>query len=248
MKETPKDFNLIYNDVQFPSNGDSLKSWYIPASKSKAIVIIVHGYLDVKAVLLEHAVYLHDNGYATFLIDLRSDSSKRKAMLGISEYKDVEAAYDYLKSLLINKTKKIGFFGGSMGAVSCIIELGKTGKGDFLIASVPYANFTSLFKKRLQGENLPQFFLPFLQLAAIFELGWGYWQFSSDKLIKNIHVPLLFSSADNDSIVDRKDAKLLYNLANKPKYYWNIATDHNIFKERPEEFKKHVLNFLKKLD
>jgi len=244
-KDTPSKYHLKYETRSFKTaDGISLSGWYIPAKNPKAVVICIHGYVDTKATILDHAVYLHDGGYTTFFIDLRSDHPKTKYTLGVQEWKDIEAAYEYMKSLPENKNKKIGFFSGSMGAATVLVATGKTNKGDFVIASVPYANFKRLFAHQLRAEKLPPFFLPFLRLAALLELGLHHDKHIPSKYIGKITKPVLLMAATHDKMVNKQDAKHLFDLANDPKHFWQADTGHVIFKEKPEEFKKQVLGFL----
>lgn len=246
---TPETYNLQFETRTYKTEDNvSLHGWYVPVKDAKAVVIIVHGYRNVKGTVAEHIPYLYKAGYSTFTIDLRSDLPKGKATLGIQEYKDIAAAYDYMKSLLENEKKKVGFFGGSMGASSSIIASGKTGKGDFLIASVPYANYKSLYSQRLRLENLPPILLPFTLLAGIFELGINYPSYAPENFIRKIHRPILFIAAAKDQKVDFQDAKNLYAQANEPKYLWTADTHHDVYREEPEEYEKKVLEFLNNVE
>ncbi|MBI2613706.1 MAG: alpha/beta hydrolase [Candidatus Levybacteria bacterium] len=246
-----KDLKLIKKYLK-TSDGLKISSWFMPVKNPKAVLILVDGYKETnedKIRMFGHAEYLRKAGYSTLLLDLRSfgESEGDKITFGINEWKEVEAAYDYMKALTENKNKKIGFLGISMGGVISIITKGVTGKGDFIIASTPYANFDSLFNFRIRKRGLPSFlFLPFLKLAAILELGFDYEQYSPLNMIKKIHVPILITSAKKDLKVNSTDAKTLYDAANKPTEYWKADTSHRIFKDNPEEFKKTVLSFLEK--
>lgn len=151
-----------------------------------------------------------------------------------------------MKSLPENKNKKIGFFSGSMGAATSIVTAGKSGKGDFVIATVPYANFKTLFAQQLSNEKLPRFLLPFLRIAAVFEFGLRYNTFTPSNYISKINKPIFLMAAKYDEVVNVHDARYLFDLANEPKYFWEADTRHRVFDENPEEFKKQVLNFLDK--
>ena len=246
-KDTPARYHLTYQTKHFKTNDNiSLSGWYIPAEKPKAIIIMVHGYKDTKATILDHAPFLYEAGYTTFFIDLRPDRPEINFTMGVKEWRDVEGAFDYIKSLPGNKNKKIGFYSASMGAATAIIAMGKTGKGNFIITSVPYANFQRLFEYQLGVEKLPPFLLPFLRLAAAFEFGWDYDRYSPDHFIAKIKKPIFLMAATHDEKVNFNDAKYLFDLANKPKYFWQADTKHRIFKEKPEEFKKRMLEFLNK--
>jgi hypothetical protein len=235
------------------SDGLKISSWYIPVKNPKAVIILVHGYKKMnedKIRLLPHAEYLNSAGYSTILIDLRSfgKSEGDKTSLGIQEWKDVETAYDYAKSLPENKNKIIGFYGKSMGGVTAIITRALTDKGDFIIALTPYASFGGLFNFQLKqkGYYIP-IFLPLLHLAGLFEFGFGFERYAPISLIKKIKVPIFIAGAKYDDAVPKKDAKRLFNKANSPKEFWDAPTDHDeIFRQNPEEFKKKILAFLSK--
>lgn len=234
------------------SDGLKIAAWYIPVKNPKAVVILVDGYKQTdeeKIRMLGHAEYLKKAGYSCILIDLRSfgESEGNKITFGVNEWRDVEAAYDYAKRLPENKDKKIGFLGISMGGVTSIITKGITGKGDFIIASAPYASFESLFAFQARQRRLPTFiFSPILKIIALFEFGFNYNNYAAINLIKKINVPIFITCAKNDQMVDSKDAKRLYDKANNPKEYWETNTTHRIFKDNPQEFQKKILDFLSK--
>lgn len=247
-----KDLKIIKKYLT-ASDGIKISSWYIPVKNSKAVIMLIHGYREVnadKTRMLEHADYLKKAGYSTILIDLRSfgESEGNKVTLGVQEWKDIEAAYHYAKSLPENKGKKVGFYGKSMGGVTSIIAKGITGKGDFIIALTPYASFKSLFKFQLkQKRYISYLFLPFLQLAAFFELGCNYEKHSPINLIKRINVPIFIAGAKYDDVVPKNDAKYLFDHANSPKEFWEAPTSHSeIFRNGPLLFQKKILNFLSK--
>lgn len=234
------------------SDGIKIASWYIPVQNPKAVVILIHGYKEVsadKSRMLIHAQYLRTAGYSTFLIDLRSfgESEGNKVTFGINEWKDAEAAFDYVKSLPENKNKKIGFLGKSLGGVTAIIAKGLSGKGDFIIALTPYASFKSLFEFQLKQKGYcPNLFFPFLWLAGQIELGFNFEKYEAIKLIKKINVPILITNAKRDEIIPHEDAKKIYDNANNPKEFWQIDTTHSTFASDPAQLQKKVLNFLSK--
>ena len=135
-----------------------------------------------------------------------------------------------------------------MGAVTAIITSGKTGKGDFIIASVPYASFNQQFAFQLSKEHLPPVLLPFLKLAATIEFGASYSSYDPSRLMKDIHVPIFIIAAKQDKDVGYTGAASLYQLANKPKYFWSPYTEHDVYREKPQEFEQRVLSFLKTLN
>lgn len=246
-----KDLKLIKKYLK-TSDGIRIYSWYMPVKNPKAVLILVDGYKEVnedKVRMFGHAEYLKKAGYSCILIDLRSfgKSSGNKITFGVNEWKDVEAAYDYIKSLPENKNKKIGFLGISMGGVISIITKAITGKGDFIIVSTPYASFESLFDFQIRKRGLSSFvFLPILRIVALFEFGFNYEYYTAINMVGKVNVPIFITSASNDQIVNCHDAKYIYDKANTPKEYWQTNTSHRIFIDNPKVFQKKILNFLSK--
>lgn len=250
-KETPAVYGLNYENKYFTSSdGVKIASWYIPVKKARAVVILVHGFKNSdggKSAMLQHAAYLNKAGYSTLLLDLRSVgySQGDRVTLGVNEWKDVEAAYNFVKKQPENKNLKIGFLGNSMGAATVIIQKGITGKGDFIIAAVPYADFKSLFSYQIAQEGLPPLvFYPVLKISSIPELGLHYSYYSPIKWAKNIDTPIFLISAAYDKEVDRRDAKALFDKISAPKELWQANAGHDVYKDRPQEFKNKVLSFL----
>lgn len=235
------------------SDGEIISAWYMPIINSKAVIILIHGLTGKnggKSLMLPHADYLTKKGYSVLLLDLRStgESSGSKVYLGTKEWQDVDASYNFLKSLPENKDKKIGYFGISMGAATAIITAAKTQKGDFVIASVPFSSLNKLFSFQITRAHLyVPLFLPMIKLTAMIELGSHYSDYDPEKLISKIKKPILVFAAKRDQDVDYKDAEYLYSLANEPKKIWLADTSHDIHQEKPDEFRKHILDFLNNL-
>jgi alpha-beta hydrolase superfamily lysophospholipase len=232
-------------------DGQKVAYWYFPVKNPKAVIIIVHGFSNPggKVHMLKHAEYLREAGYSTALLDLRSfgESPGKKVSLGVNEWKDVEAVYDRMKSLKENKEKKIGFLGFSMGAATVLTTAGYTGKGDFVIASVPFSDFNSLLHYQTQKAGLPPaIFYPFLKLSAYVELGLHHDTFTPLHNNHAIKVPVFFISATKDQEVNPHDAKFLYEKANTPKEFWEADSPHDVYGTYPEVFRKKVLAFLEK--
>ncbi len=235
------------------SDGVKISGWYVKAAKPKAFVILVHGYeteTGGKTDMLGYAKFLREAGYSSLLIDLRSfgKSEGNQIYLGVREWRDVVTAYDFLKNQPETKGKKIGLLGVSMGAATSLIAAGESGKGDFVIASVPYASYRDLFLFRTKKEGLsPILFTPPLQLAAFFVLGFNYPQFDPHKEIVKLHVPVLIFQATQDKSVPSNDAKILYEAAHEPKVFWVSRGGHDIFAEKPKLFEAQVLAFLQQV-
>ncbi|HYD35819.1 MAG TPA: alpha/beta fold hydrolase [Vitreimonas sp.] len=233
------------------ANGQQIAYWSFPVKNPKAVVILVHGYSNPggKTSMLGHVPYLRKAGYSTVLVDMRSfgESEGEKIYMGVKEWQDLEAVYDHLSSLSENKDKKIGYLGISMGATTSLVTVGKTQKGDFIIASVPYKNLQSLFAFRIDKEGFPaSIFTPFMTTAGYLEFGRSYPGNTPMAVVGNIKVPVLLFSAEKDQTVDHEDASDIYRALETTKEYQEFPTGHDIFWHDPEGFQKAVLEFLAK--
>ncbi len=246
--KTPSDYGLTYEGYSFKSLDDiDLAAWYVPVENPKAVIIIAHGYNDSgKVEFLPYARFLHDNGYASFLLDLRAFgySSGNQVSIGTKEWQDVVAAYDFVRDNLVDSNVSVGFLGKSLGAATVVIANGYTGKGDFVIAEVPYAHFVGLFEPQMKERGYSAVLMPFLKIAMYFELGFGYTKFEPIKMAKNITVPLLAISAQYDESVYPTDAKEIYETAKGEKVYWFAPSGHNVYIDLSEEYKNKVTDFL----
>lgn len=250
--DTPKNNGLDYSSFAVTTeDNETIQGWYIPVEFPKAFVILVHGRLlkeGGRAMMIDHAKYLHTNGYAAILFDMRGvgESSGNTITLGVKEWRDVVAIYEYVKKMKEVKNKKIGFLGISMGAATALIAAGKEKIGDFVVASVPYASFLNIFAMQVKNEKLfPVWIFQYiLYLAALIELGPFYFLYNPIFLIHNIVAPIFLISGRKDTMVNPKDAWRLYKAANKPKEFWEADAPHNIHGTLKEEFETKVLEFL----
>jgi alpha-beta hydrolase superfamily lysophospholipase len=235
------------------TDGERIAFWSFPVTHAKGVIILVHGYKQAeggKGLMMNHVPYLAQAGYSTVVLDLRGhgESSGRKVSLGVKEWRDVEAVYDWVKAQSENQSKQVGLMGISMGAVTSLITAAETGKGDFVIASVPYASHARLFEFQVAKGGFPVFpFAYLMQLAAAIELGSSYQSLAPLATIDRITVPILLFSAQHDEEVNSDDAQLLYERAKAPKEFWSIDSRHDIHYFAPTEFEQRVVEFLNSL-
>jgi len=245
--DNPSNYGLNAQDENFPStDGVQLSGWYVDRSDAKTTVILVPGFQKTKASLLPLARDLYQAGYAVFLVDLRAqgESTGNRVYLGTREWEDVATTYDFVKAIPENNSRKVGFIGVSMGASSVLNEVGKTGKGDFVVAGVPFANFNHLIPLQLNSSHLSLFFEPFVKVATFLEFGTRYFTDVPAHQIANIHVPILLMGGDKDQTVPPGDAAYLFGLAHSPRLLWQSPNGHFIYTDDPAAFLAHALPFL----
>ncbi|MCG7531085.1 alpha/beta hydrolase [Psychrobium sp. MM17-31] len=137
--ETPQDYGLTYCDVKFKAqDGVELAAWLIPCADSDKLIICNHpatfnrygfpghqepwsDFQDVQVTFGKVYKALHEAGYNVLTYDFRNHGESESAPdnnwgQGFGdEYKDVLAAFDYVKSQDTLKDMTIGLFNPCAG-------------------------------------------------------------------------------------------------------------------------------------
>lgn len=121
---TPQDHGLRYENAVFKTqDGLTLKGWWIPARKGKALgtVVLIHGVFHNRVQMLSRAAFLNKAGYACLLFDLRGEGESDQASLtgGVNEAQDVVAAVEFIRSTK-RLQKPLALFGLSLGGMAAI--------------------------------------------------------------------------------------------------------------------------------
>ncbi|HEV8489269.1 MAG TPA: alpha/beta fold hydrolase [Candidatus Limnocylindrales bacterium] len=153
-------------DVSFPGRDPALtiRGWFIRAVDPAApVVVLVHGHTACKRhheVLLP-AGMLHRNGYAVLLIDLRDhgDSTFEDGRYagGTEEYRDVLAAWDWLRTAQGVPADRIGLLGVSLGAATVLIAAGEEAGVAATWEDSSYADIEVAIRAELTREHYPTF-------------------------------------------------------------------------------------------
>jgi hypothetical protein len=183
--ETPKDYGMDFENVTFTAeDGIKLAAWFIPAEGSDKLVICNHpatlnrygfpGHMEpfsafqnveVKFGLAHKA--LHDAGYNVLAYDMRNHGESEDAPGNAcgqgfgDEYKDVLAAFDYVKSQDTLKNMKVGLFNPCAGGGAAIHAMSEnpeyfTDVKAFVCAQPASINIMS--KVALDGMGLGDFY------------------------------------------------------------------------------------------
>ena len=155
-----------WQEVFFSSKDEKIKisGWLFNYFENRPIVIVVHGIFPNGKCKPESnliASLLLKNNINALTIDLRNygDSSKvsKYENLGLSEYKDVLGAFDFLKKLGF-KEYQIGLHGISLGGTSVIFaaEKQKGIKAIWLDSSL--AEFKMILKDEIARYGIPHDF------------------------------------------------------------------------------------------
>ena len=242
----PEDFNLDYEDAVFESaDGLKLSGWFIPHTKSKDAIIVMHGYPADKADLLPVAMFLNKK-YNVFLFDFRSfgQSEGKYTTAGFKEVKDLEGAIGFLKQE--KKIRNIGAFGFSLGGAVALMS--KNNEIKAIVADSSYASLDRMVEALYRNF----FFLksPFVLLTNIYaKIFFGIYPKDVSPLnaVREINTPILLIHAGKDSQIPVENSVLLHENAKSSELWIIENADHGqTHALKKEEYERKVLEFFEK--
>ena len=140
--------------------------------KNRPIVIVVHGIFPNGKCKPESnliASLLIKNNINALTIDLRnygqSETVSSYENLGLSEYKDVLGAFDFLKKIGF-ESNKIGLHGISLGASTAIIAASKEKNINAIWSDSSLAEFNLILKDEISRYGMPNIFGPIVSLIG----------------------------------------------------------------------------------
>ena len=239
----PSDFGLNYEDVVFKStDGIKLSGWFIPNNKTKAAVIVMHGYPADKANLLGIAEFLAKD-FNVFLFDFRSfgKSEGKYTTVGYLEKNDLLGAIEYLEKE--KNLTKLGLYGFSLGGAAALMTNHSNVK--VVVTDSAYARLSHMAEHMYRILFILKYPLAYLtKLYGILFLGINIDNVNPVDNIKNIKIPILLIHAERDSQIPVEEAYLLHD-ANKKAEIWIVkGADHGMSHAiNPKEYEKRVIGF-----
>lgn len=224
---SPFELDLPAEAVVFPPlHGDyQVSGWYIPHPQATSTIIICPGYRSRAADVLGMGAQLWKTGHNILVFEYYGHgiSVGTSVTLGYCEVNDFLGAVAYAKERATQT--RLGVLAYSMGAAVAIMCSAWNKDIDALVADSSFATERSVVDYNVRHVlHLPA--TPFLWLAD-YLLWWraGY-HFRQVEPLRDIsHIsprPLLIVHGGKDSIVDPRDAVLLYEAAQEPKELWMV--------------------------
>ena len=210
---SPTQFGLEFEDVSFQTtDGVTLHGWFVPGP-GEITWLWFHGNAGNISHRLENLLLVHQRlGVNVLLFDYRGygRSSGRPSEKGT--YRDAEAALKYLRSRPDIDSRKIVFFGRSVGC-AVAVELATRHEPYGLILESPFTSLADMAKRAF----------PFLPVGFLVR-----GKYDSVSRINHISAPLLVLHGDRDDIVPIELGRRLFEAADEPKTFYTIAgAGHN---------------------
>jgi alpha-beta hydrolase superfamily lysophospholipase len=235
-------------------NGKSIPidTWYAkPDSTAKGTVILFHGIMSNKSLLIAEASEFRYMGYNVMLVDLRAhgNSGGTTTTIGIRETEEVKLAYDYV---LQKGEKNIFLFGSSMGAVvvaRTIANYNLQLSGVFL--EMPFASLQNHLEARLRAMGFAKFIeKPFAFFVTFWmgaERGMATFKHLTSDYVSTIKCPVLMQWGALDNIALKNETDEVYNAiatTNKKLVIYDHAGHESLLQNDPVTWRSKVEKFL----
>ena len=242
----PSDFGLEYEEITFKSaDGIKLNGWFLPNNKTRATIIVMHGYPADKANLLGIAEFLAKD-FNVFLLDFRNfgKSEGKYTTAGYLEKNDLSGAISYLEKE--KNITKIGLYGFSLGGAVALMVPHNNVKA--IVTDSAYAKLSHMVEHMYRIFFILKYPLIYLtKLYGILFLKMDLDDVNPVDNIKSIKVPILLVHAERDSQIPVNEAYLLHNASKKSELWIVENADHGMTHSiNPEKYEKRVLEFFEK--
>ncbi len=247
---SPYELGLPAEPVTFPSlHGDhNVSGFYIPCPEATSTLLVCPGYRSRMADFLGIGGHLWRAGYNVLVFEYYGHGIEvsTSVTLGYREINDFLGAVAYAKECA--PQNRLGALSYSMGAAVAIMASARNTDVEALVLDSSFATHRGVVEYNFHRMfHLPS--APFAWIAD-YILWWraGY-RFHQVEPLREISLisprPVLIIHGGKDSIVDPKDAALLFAAAREPKELWFLPeADHcGAYFEDRKAYVKKVLDF-----
>ncbi len=247
---SPYELGLPAEAVTFPSlhSDHNVSGYYIACPGATSTLLVCPGYRSRMAEFLGIGGHLWRAGYNVLLFEYYGHgiAVSTPITLGYREINDFLGAIAYAKERA--PQNRLGALSYSMGAAVAIMSSARNPDMEALVVDSSFATHRGVVEYNFhRAFHLPS--APFAWIAD-YILWWraGY-RFHQVEPLREISLisprPILIIHGGKDSIVDPKDAALLYAAAKEPKELWLLpdAEHCGAYFEDRKEYVKKVLDF-----
>ncbi len=235
-------------------DGIMRSAWLLrPGEWRGEAAMVLHGFVDSRAAMLDHARFLLRHGYAVLAPDSRGhgDSGGATVSFGLREAVDVRSWGDWLCARLA--IENFVALGQSMGAAVLINALPHERRLERIVAESPFTSFREAAYDKLAGRaGIPRW-LAHLAFRPVGELAFLYvrWRYGFnlhstrpvDALRRAGQPVLLIHGADDQAILAQHLRRL---QAISGAEYWEVAGAAHTepIRVAPNEYERRVIAWL----
>ncbi|HOL67315.1 MAG TPA: alpha/beta fold hydrolase [bacterium] len=244
----PKDLGLPGEEIQLlTEDGKRLAGWFIPAEKPAGVVVCLHGYPANKSDILLEVSFLYPH-FSLLLFDFRGhgESGGRITYFGLKETADVRAALNYLQKDKRSQSLPVAVWGYSLGAAVAILTAARDRRIKAVVSDSAFASFPEMVGHYYRSLGPLKYLLaPLSRLLGRIFLKADFDENSPERVIGQLHCPVLIIHSREDEYVPAEHALRLYRQAPEPKaLYWKSGS-HAGLRAEAGSYQAKVLSFLK---
>lgn len=234
---TPAKWNLKYEDVDFKStDGTPLNGWFLPAkgkAEAKATVVFSHGNAGSIGHHLGFVMWLAEAGYNVFMFDYRGFGKSGGSVDRRGMIEDVESAFAYVATRPDVDAENLISYGHSLGgakSVTAIVDGEIKGLKAIIIDGTfsSYQAMARIIGGQLGADLITDELSP------------------KDYIAEITGTPVLVIHGGKDNVVPFAQGKLLFDLANEPKTFFEVkeGTHGNSLSRDNGAYRKRMLAWL----
>lgn len=249
--ETP---TFPYDTVRLKTaKGLLIDAWYSRAdSASLGTVILFHGIMANKSMVLAEAGEFRYLGYDVMLVDFRAhgNSEGNTTTMGIRETEEIKLAYDYASSL---KPSQIYLWGNSMGAVVVAKAVSEHGlKPAGVILEMPFGSMQSHLQARARALGFQGFpekpFGFFVSWWIGVERGIKSFKHRTATYVAELNCPVLMQWGARDMYVLRSETDNIFEAitsSQKKLVVYEDASHESLLQNDPVKWRTEIESFLR---
>jgi len=208
----PGSIGLYFENVSFETTDRvKLSGWVVPSKNARGVLLFCHGNAGNISHRLESIQIYHRLGLDIFIFDYRGYGQSEGKPSEHGTYKDVEAAWQYLVEERHVNPNEIIVFGRSLGgAIASWLAQSRT-PGALILEST----FTSL-------PDIAAKLYPYLPVRLL-----SRFEYDTAEYLGRVNCPVLIVHSRDDEIMPFSHGWRLFEVANEPKRFLEIAGTHN---------------------
>lgn len=224
-----------FEDVWFKAkDGVELNGWFFPgdrnSSRSSLALLLCHGNAGNIGYRLDMCRALLETGVSVFVFDYRGYGRSQGRPSEEGTYLDAQAAYAWLQQKGFAPTNVVAYGESLGGGVAGELAMRETLGG--LILQSTFCSMPDI------GAEL----FPWLPVRWI-----GSIKYETCKKLPRLRIPVLIMHSRMDGLIGFHHAERNFALANEPKLFWELNSDHNDPVSEPKHFTEGIEKFLRML-
>ena len=193
------------------SDGMQIHGWFVPAAGARVTVLLLHGNAGNISHRLEKIGLLHEAGAEVCIIDYRGYGRSTGAPSENGTYRDAQAAYDYLTTIMHRAPRSIIVYGESLGSAVAVELATRVPVGGVVLEEA----FTSV-------PEVGQKLFPLLPMRWLVRN-----RYDTIHKMDRLGAPLLIFHSRQDELFPYQYAERLLAAAQGPKQLVELHGGHN---------------------